>query len=366
MIINATIEVDAVPVRMWLNELAGVGSRQVAERDRIVSRLYDGVLDRAINLEIGRPYWITEDRTGNRTVTFPAFQNGQIVRLHRRDGEFYPGIILERLGVYEGGLPSFFTGGEGWFVGKRTNAYRTEDLEIYEPISLAASSLETVVLIGKHVIAGGYEALYCSEDGMEWEPVTLTGYGEVNDLVYDGRNILSASENGLIEIRWPDKNQTVLAEGHYVGLSARFDNAYPYRIKKNGSNYEWYSPLGSLFRIFNQVSQYRHNVVEYDRLNAGFITCASNGDVWEVRKDTEKKLGTIASGSRQVIEPRTYPMRDISVIVCFGQLYWSDGQGLHHVYDFGEDVRSWPSLLGPVIIGRSGITYRLRRISYGL
>lgn len=373
MKVNATVEVDGAFCRMWLTELAGVGSRQVAERDRLVSRLYDAVLDRYVQLTIGLPYWVTDEY--GRNVMYPAYQDGRSVRFHRRDGEFYPGLVLERLGMYEGGRPLYLTGAQDFFVGgSAMNAFVTEGLDTYVSIPfLRGKFVGPTAMVGRVIVLGGYEKLYYSDSGYIWNEVGLSDYGEVLALAFDGGNVICACEGGIAVVNWESKNIVWFDQpGPFVGLSAEFDNPEPFRVKPTGTSGVWAIQTldGADFRTLGDAgnpfdAHFTNNFVRHSEDNR-FIVVDRAGVVWEFGQHDLNAIGQVARGDRKALLPASFPIRDIVALVVFGRLCWTEGVEVHEVYDFGGDVGAWPSLLGPIVVRDDGLTYRIRRISYGL
>ncbi len=360
-------EAGAAFMPVALNELSGVGSRQIAERDRLVSRLYTAVLAGAGHYPSGQPVWVEVSGNGGTPgetfIGYPLLQRGRVVRLHRRDGEFLPGLILERLGAYErsGGL--LVTGSDDWFITQDgPSVYRTMDFRTYEDVPALRGKLNGPLLwIGSTLVAGGVDNVYRSADGLTWETLPVPGAAEVWALAWDGLVLWVAAEGGTftVDLETSDVVQVDAAPAH--GLSYRFMNFDLYRASYDGSVYTVYARNGDLFRsIPFSLHGLTHNWVVLDGQH--YVTDLA-GIVRRFDAATEAEVGSLYTVSRDAAwGPSTFVLRDTVLAVGYGRLARVAGAMLWEVYDFGDDVRAYPCLGGFVIARRDGLLYRVRRI----
>ena len=211
-----------VPVR--LVESAGVGARQVADRGAWGSRLYTAVLAWETPLTMGAPVWLEPSGGEAALPAYPVYQQGRTLRLHRRDGEFAPGLVLERLGQWEqawpapgpGGAP-LATGGDDFAMfcaGGR--AWRTTDFERYaEAPDLAAADLRAAAAVltageAPTAVLGGRRAgepaaassIAWSRSGGAWTWARIGSGGPVVQMEPTAGGLLVLAQTALYFVPW--------------------------------------------------------------------------------------------------------------------------------------------------------------------
>lgn len=363
---EATIEVGAGAVRAVWSERSGAAALDVAEGE-VRTRQYSAWLDRTAALEVGASYWVTY--RGKRFVAYVARQTGRSVRFTRRDGEFYPGLVLERLGTFPGS-PWIASGGDGWFLVRDfLSAFKTRAFDVYEDIQvLYDEALGASVLAGSEVVMGTYEALVYSADGQLWGEVALPGGEEVNALAWDGAQVWAACTQKLFTIDWSTKAVTEKAVGTFYGLSQDWPNPFPhYAEQAAGGGYDLFHSNGTPYRHVDFDTYWWNDWIKAGSAGVGndrHVTCDNAGVVWDFGKFDEVQVGQVAQGARKDYAPGTFKLADVVLVVAYGQLLRIDGGPgggvLVPVYDFGDDVFGYPSLRGPLIAADAGDIYRVR------
>jgi hypothetical protein len=364
---DTTPDTGAASMPAMLNELSGVGSRQIAERDQVVSRLYSAVLAGAANYPTGRPVWVeipgVGGAAGETFIGYPLLQRGRVLRLHRRDGEFLPGLVLERLGAYErsGGL--LVTGSDDWFIAQDgPSVYRTSDFRTYEDVPALRGKLNGPLLwIGATLVAGGADTIYTTIDGAAWLTILVPGAAEVWALAWDGLALWVAAEGGTFTVDLGTSAVIQIDPAPAHGLSYRFMNFDLYRAAYDGSGYSLYARNGDFFRSISfPLHGLAHNWVAPDGWH--YVT-DQTGTVWRFDAATEWEIGTVYAAGREASWGQsTFVLRDTVLAVGYGRLGRVAGDTLHVVYDFGDDVRAYPCPGGFVIARRDGLLYRVRRV----
>ena len=358
---NATIEADGVRIAVVLNELSGVGSRQVADRGAVTSRLYTAYLDREMILSLWRAVCVEED--GRRFVAYPVMQKGRVSRLLSRDGEFVPGLVLERLGVLETPGPRPIAGGEGWFLCScGSNRYYTEDFSSYAEIPALMDFLYTVVgYAGDDVILGVDETLMYSADGTDWSACDLIGCGEIRALAWDGVYVWVGAANGTYRINWDTKFVAQVFAGDFFGFFNSPSTNVPILIKAAaGGGYDVMSAeTGSSFFHTDVESEWKDNTLLW---YPHFYTIDTDRNLWEFYALDEQIVTTIPQRFEDGFL-QMFRMRDVGLVLAQGYLYTFDQEVLRQVYDFGDVVMATPSRRGPIVQRLSdGEVFRVRRI----
>ncbi|HET6567939.1 MAG TPA: hypothetical protein VFG50_08235 [Rhodothermales bacterium] len=351
-----------------LNELSSVGSRQIAERDRVVSRLYTAVLAGTAPYPAGRPVWVDVRQDGSTEretfVGYPVLQKGRVLRLHRRDGEFVPGLVLEQLGAYERGGGFMVTGSDDWFVtADGPNVYVTADFRTYEDVSTLRGALNGPLLwVGRRLVAGSVDQIFVSDDGAAWQALPVDGAAEVWALAWDGLVVWVAAEGGTYTVDLDGGAVVQVDPAPAHGLTYQFMNFDLYRAAYNGTGYDVTTRNGDPFRTIGyDLFQLAHNWVLLDGWH--YVTDLL-GDVRRFDGTSDAVIGSLfVAGRSSSWAQATFLVRDAVLAVGYGRLALVAGDTLRIVYDFGDDVRAFPCLGGFIVVRRDGLLYRVRRIA---
>ena len=358
---NATIEADGTRMAVVLNELSGVGSRQVADRGEVTSRLYTAYLDRETILSLWRPVWVEED--GRRFVAYPVMQKARVSRLLSRDGEFFPGLVLEHLGVLETPGPRPIASGEGWYLCSwGLNRYFTEDFSQYEVVPLLRDVTYSVVgYAGGDVILAVDESLMYSAEGKNWATVDIMGCGVIRALAWDGADVWVAASNGVYRVTWSSKTEEQAFAGDFCGFFHSPSTNVPILIKaSDGGGYDVISAeTGSTFFHTDTEADWRDNTLLW---YPHFYTIDTARNLREFYALEERIVTTIPQRFEEGFL-QMFRMRDVGLVLAEGCLCTFDRDELRHVYDFGDVVMATPSRRGPIVQRLSdGEVFRVRRI----
>lgn len=350
-----------------LNELSSIGSRQIAERDKVASRLYTAVLAGTSPYPVGRPVWVDVQQDGSAEretfVGYPVLQKGRVIRLHRRDGEFVPGLVLERLGAYErsGGL--MVTGSGDWFItADGPSVYYTTDFRTYEDVGALRGALNGPLLwVGKRLVAGSVDQVFLSADGKNWQALAIVGAAEVWALAWDGLVLWVAAEGGTYTVDLDTEAVVQVDPAPAHGFTYQFMNFNLFRAAHNGSGYDLYARNGDPFRsIGYDLYQLAHNWV---LLGDQHYVTDLHGEVRRFDAASEAGIGSLFMAGRSASWAQaTFLVRDVVLAVGYGRLALVAGDALRIVYDFGDDVRAFPCPGGFIVVRRDGLLFRIRRM----
>lgn len=370
---TATLRSDGQACRAALAELSGVSSRQVAEKDRVTSRLYTAWLDRAARIAPNRPVWIAPDGEPEY-VGYPVLQKGRLLRLARRDGEFYPGLTLERIGSRDGPRVTFAAGGLDWFVlMDNLRAYRSEDLAAFRDVAdLYGKAPKAVAVVDDELVIAAPGELLFSRTGQGWTRLPLAQVTDVQGMVYDGKTLHVAGSGGRDAVRWSDRQVTPVYGNDWRGVCHAGVNDTLYLVRQNtpgggGTLPNWtiFDGAGAAWRTFDLAASWPGNWAAFGSDSRGplFVTVEAGGQVVELGKAAARTIGQVAPPpGRAWRPPACFVLRGVVVGLAWGKLFWTNGAAVQEVYDFGTDVQVFPSFHGPLVLAADGLIYRVRRL----
>ncbi len=359
-------ETPSMPV--LLNEVSSIGSRQIADRDGIGSRVYTAVLARLQEFPLNLPVWVERRRAGSSEretfVAYPVLQKGRVLRLHRRDGECFPGIVLERIGALEGWAQPLVTGGEGWFIAADARAaFYTRAFNLYDELPDVRGRLHGAVCwAGSRLLIGGTGEVLATADGLAWDHYPMEGAAEIWALAWDGLRIWVASEGGTFTIDPAMGVTTLIDEAVSVGLAAAFGGPYVHRATMlPDGRYRITEHDGRPLRDLSCALQgLRHN---WAVSGGGHYVTDQEGSVHRFDAAGEQPVGgQSADGRTAEAGQYTFAVREAVFTVAYGKLARVEADRLVPVYDFGRDVRAYPCRQGFIIVCGDGLLFRVRRI----
>jgi|GEM_PF-4368283 len=358
--------VEGLPAVM--NELSSVASRQIADRDRLNHRLYSFLLPAERAFPLGLPVWV--EHGGSVFVAYPVLQKGKNMRMYRRDGEFFPGVVLERVGAFERTGRLWVVAGDRWYIAKDgPNVYVSEDFETFEDvIDMRGQFMDppAVCFQGKRLFVAGADEFFYTDDGRTWETRAVSGIAEIAAIAWDGVVLWLAGEGGAytydLAADPPAPVEVDASPNH--GLSYAFQNFSLYRAERSGLGYDVYDRVGNFFRHVSEAVPlvgWAHNWVVHDGWH--YVTSAT-GEVVRFDASMLNVLGLV--GVPAVGQgPATFLLRDTVFSVSGSKLAMVQGTAVYPVYDFGLPVLAYPGLNGFTIVREDGLVYRVRRVSVG-